>query len=839
MWSRCGSYQRIIARAPPAARSTRHPRARCFDGSVFLRCVSTTKNKDKEENQKPSKDNSKKSSSIHKMLPKFLQRIQNHKNQQQSTDNRNTNTAAATAGEEVIDMAVGWNPSHRKKKKVVARLPKVHALEEFPHPATNRALRRHQATVRILKMAAQRLGDPPTLHLLAFSFWATLGIAAVEGTILCQAWPLVESTEAAQFVAWYSVEQLIPSITWATQDPVLVAKSLDLDPHLVLRELSGEDAESATILLRTHLLATTRFFVAGFMMIASIVRAAGVSAGAFAQYEERIRQGQEPPLRIHTEESDDENVEYNAGIVIRFCGKDSYTTEVSLQRMGVHIFPVFEYPDRVQYLVWKHSEQMRRPVFWCVREGKYGSSFSWDRFPADACTFIKRDKTGERILVLEADATNPHDPLALGNAALDLTLDDASQGFRRMQERYTRAHPSIKFETLRVYLGNSMEIARTGGGHSYTLRHRVKYAKEVDVLIDSRAPVLQRILEWCGKVASGNDRRIVFQTSSRDYFNSLQKILRCYGYELYDPLDLRVGILSTRDRSNEKDGDISMQVKSLMNILMSNPNLDGIWQEHGALDILNPSVTQSNKRDEEAGSSDVVREKEKDIQQPWHTGESDMLRHVARMARLPRLVHMPTTAETVNAVEALITAGEVDATNCCAILERQEGVIALEYVLQRKSDLVRDEEKANTWINRSLHCDGHGTGSTDDHKTRNSDGDLDNELSEEEEEDWKQAELEQRRRRNGLQMICTSTIYDDLFRQVRMWTRMGFSSAHIQREMDQQFHEILEHSHTARKDDILEQLEQEEEEAATVASDTDTGQPERDVPSLDPPSSKL
>ena len=837
MWSRCGSYRRIIARATSAR--SRHPRANRFDGSVLLRCVSTTENNNKDkDNQNASKDNSQKSSTIHKMLPKFLQRIQNHKKEQQSSNHRNTNTAAA----EVIDMAVGWNPSRRKKKKVIARLPKVHALEEFPHPATNRALRRHQATVRILKMAAQRLGDPPTLHLLAFSFWATLGIAAVEGTILCQAWPLVESAEAAQFVAWYSVEQLIPSITWSTQDPVLVAKSLDFDPSTVLRELSGDDAESATILLRTHLLATTRFFVAGFMMIASIVRAAGVSAGAFAQYEERIRQGQEPPLRIHTKQSDDEDDEYNAGIVIRFCGKDSYTTEVSLQRMGVHIFPVFEYPDRVQYLVWNHSEQMRRPVYWCVREGKYGSSFSWDRFSADACTFIKRDKTGERILVLEADATNPHDPLALGNAALDLTLDDASQGFRRMQERYTRAHPSIKFETLRVYLGNSMEIARTGGGHSYTLRHRVKYAKEVDVLIDSRAPVLQRILEWCSKVASGNDRRILFQTSSRDYFNSLQKILRCYGYELYDPLDLRVGILSTTDQNNAEDGDISIQVQSLMNILMSNPHLDGIWQEHGALDILNPSVTQNDKKDEKSGSSSGVDEKGGNIQQPWHTDESDMLRHVAKMARLPRLVHMPTTAETVNAVEALITAGEVDATNCCAILERQEGVSALEYVLQRKSDLVRDEEKANMWINRSLDYDIHSNSSIDDHKTRNSDGDLDNEVSEEEEEkeeDWKKAELERRRRRNGLQMICTSTIYDDLFRQVRMWTRMGFSSAHIQREMDLQFHEILEHSHTARKDDILEQLEQEEEEAATVASDTDTGQSERNVPSLDSPSAKL
>lgn len=773
---------------------------------------------------------------LRKVLPRFLQQV-TARNDAQRSSNVNPNSSSRTS--EVVDMAVGWHPS--RHKKVVARLPKVHALEEFPHPATNRALRRHQATMRILRMAAQRLADPPTLHLLAFSFWATLGIAAVEGTILCQAWPIVESTDAARFVAWYSVEQLTPSITWATQDPVLVAKSLNLDPAVVLRELSGEDAESATILLRTHGLANSRYFVAGFMMIASIVRAAGVSAGAFAEYEERIRQGQEPPLRIHTEPQTDGYD--NGGIVLRFCGKDSYTTEVSLERMGTHIFPVFEFPDRVQYLVWKHSEQMRRPVFWCVREGKYGSSFSWDRFPADECTFIKRDKTGKRILVLEADATNPNDPLALGNAALDLTLDDASQGFRRMQERYTRAHPTIPFETLRVYLGNSMEIARTGGGHYYTLRHRVKYAKEVDVLIDSRAPVLQRILEWCSRVASGKDRRILFQTSSRDYFNSLQKILRCYGYELYDPLDLRVGIMSTRDPGKIDVSDSNVQVNSLLNILMSNPHLDGIWQEHGALDILNPSMTAKQNNDETILSE--TKKKEDNGRQGWHTtNESDMLQHVAKMARLPRLVHMPTTAETVNAVEALITAGEVDATNCCAILERQEGVRALEYVLQRKSDLVRDDEKANTWINRPLQHDIHDGGSPEEHKIRNSDDDLDNEFKEkDEEQDPKEAEME-RRRRNGLQMICTSTIYDDLFRQVRMWTRMGFSAAHIQREMDQQFHEILEHSHTARKDDIMEQLEQEEKNSATISKETltstqETPKEEQKDPIVDPLSTKL
>lgn len=446
-------------------------------------------------------------------------------------------SSSSSSGGQIVDThPLGSRPS----TKVLPRLPMVEKLEEFP-PDRSQALRRHQATVRILKIAASRLVEPPTLHLLGLTAWATMGLASLEAIILCNEWPWWESWEAGRFVWWYSIQQLVPSIVWDSQDATLIAKSLELDPTRLLRDLSlpNNDPALATALLRLHLLETVRFFVAGFMMIASIVRAAGVSAGAFSLYEEQIRTGREPPLRITPEDT--------PGVVIRFCGRDSFTTEVSLQKMGVHILPIFEIPDRVQHLVWQHSENLHRPIYWCVKENKYGSAYSWDQFPVDQSIFAepwKKDseeiKDRRKLLILEADATNPHDPLALGNAALDLNLDDASQGFRRLQERFSRAHPGEPkpFRTLRVYLGNSLEVSRTGGGHSYTLRHRVRYAKEIDVLIDSRAPVLERILEWCKRVA-GSDRRIIFQTSSVDYFKSLQRILRCYGYEIYDPLDPR------------------------------------------------------------------------------------------------------------------------------------------------------------------------------------------------------------------------------------------------------------------------------------------------------------
>jgi hypothetical protein len=296
-----------------------------------------------------------------------------------------------------------------------------------------------------------------------------------------------------------------------------------------------------------------------------------------------------------------------------------------------------------------------------------------------------------------------------------------------------------------------MEIGKTGGGHSYTLRHRIRYAKEVDVLIDSRAPVLQRILEWCHCVAR-KDRTIFFQTSSREYFLNLQQLLKEYGYEIFDPLDLRM-----LDKSRNEDEDSSHD-NSLMNVLLRDPTfLEQVWDDR---EILNEYVLSGNPEDKR------------------DTKKGDMLRRVARMARLPRLVHMQTTAETVNAVEALVTAGEVDAMDCCALMDRHEGVSALESILERKSKLVQSEEHKHKWIMEGLQ-------------------DVSSEDDEVEMADHDSAATANM---SGLQIICSSSIHDKLFRQVRVWARMGYSASDIQQEMDLQFYEILKQSHEAQKE---------------------------------------
>jgi hypothetical protein len=679
------------------------------------------------------------------------------------------------------------------------------------------------ALSRTLQMALHRVVEPPTLHLLAAASLATLGIGAVEATFMCQQWPFFESFDAGRFVCHYTVQNLFPSVVWETHDAKLVVTSLGLDPYSLLSSLTGDTVESATLLLRTQWLGTSRYFFAGFMMIAQLVRAASISMDCFTDYQQRIVNGREPPLSIHN------------GLIVRLCGSESHLSEVSLRNMGVHLFPVFEHPDRVRFLVRQYSHGKQRPVYWCCRPGLYWRSYSWDRFPADQKCFITTadhndaddDPAADRILVLEADATNGNDPLSIGNTALGLTLEDASEGFRRILQRYRQRglEAGRDFRTLRVYLGNSMEVTQTGGGHSYTIRHRVRYAKEMDVLIDSRAPVLSKILEWCNSVTAGKqvgEKKIFFQTSSREYFLNLKSLLKQYGYDIYDPLDLRMlhtlretlkqedaqYVVSNNNNNNNSSSSAlssssssSSPPRSFLAVLLDDPKyLAEELDEHGAF--------LSNSFFATTPTTAVIKDQQREFASASRTTTSttttanakDMLRMVVRLAKLPRLVHMETTAKTVNAVEALVTVGEVDASRCCALLDRHEGVVVLEETLRHRSEFVQSQKYQ--WQRKQP--------STSQTSAQNAPNEVPTDINDGEVTDLSNTALplavppkQPWSGVGGLQFICSSSIHDDILRQVRYWARQGYSAAAIQNEIDTRYQEILLKSHTVQKQVVL------------------------------------
>jgi hypothetical protein len=339
--------------------------------------------------------------------------------------------------------------------------------DEFPAATDmDRQKRSFESGKRIFNIAVKSVLEPRTIKLVVMSSAVVLGLGAAEGTLLCSKLPFVECFDSGVFALRYSAENLLPSCIWSTSDATLVASALGYDPHQLLKQFDPSSASDASTQLHVVQLASGRSIVAGFMLLAQLVRAVNISANAARIYEKNIRLGKEPPLLHGVDQR-----------VVRLCGRESDVTAVSLKRSGANIFPVYESPDRVQHLVQEYSDGGRSPVFWSVNHGYYGYGFSWDDFPVDEDCFI-HSTTGRNILCLEADATNSDDPLSLGDQSLDLNIDDASQGFRRIQDLYKKAREESfipPFRTLRVFLGNSLEESKSGGGYSYTLRHRVRY----------------------------------------------------------------------------------------------------------------------------------------------------------------------------------------------------------------------------------------------------------------------------------------------------------------------------------------------------------------------------
>ena len=600
-----------------------------------------------------------------------------------------------------------------KLESVWSRLPvsKLNPQDEFQHATHFQET--FETTRRIVNIAVNRIFEPSAVALFTFSASSVILLGGVEATLIVSQIPVLESADAGLFAVRYAFAQILPSCVWATQDATLICSSMGFNPETLLRHLDPSVPSDASTLLNIHLLSCSRSIVAGFMLLAQLVRAGAIGVAAVTEYETRIRTGREPPVRT-------------SPLIVRLCGRESDATVTSLQYMKRHLLPIFEEPERIQQLL----QNFRVPMYWCVNARKYAYHFSWENFSADEAYFLTT-KTGKQVLLLEADATNSGDPLSLEHHALDLTIDDASQGFRRIQERF-RALGDVDFRTLRVFLGNSLETFTSGGGHEYTLRHRVRYAKEVDILVDSRAPVLTEILSWCDRVA-GEDRTVLFQTNNREYFQSLKLLLERYGYKILDPLDFKLADrLQQEEEPAEKD---AASYESLLQILMEDP------MEVSASPIHNFESTGEDKK--------TSKTKPKN---------NDRKRQIVRLARLPRLVYYGSTAETVNAVEALLHAGAIKVTNCCAILDKDEGIRLLKSVLDKETGLV--QQGPLEW--RRAQTSNADTSSVNTH---------------------------------GLHIICSSAIYDNLFRQIREWTRTGYSQEAIQKELDVRYEEMLQQSH--------------------------------------------
>lgn len=700
---------------------------------------------------------------------------------------------------------------------------------------------------------------------------------------------------AARFAHQYAFEQILPSaICMPAKPAAAVALFLGHDPTAALAapfcsagtvpyDYSHVCSPSeAGLVLRQQGLAATRCTLATLAVLTMMLRTVTLSLRTAQELRERVRVGQEPLFRGVSQR------------VIRLCGRTSDVTSLSLSRYGAHIVPVFEEPEAVRALISEHSRSFQRPVFWHVAEGSYSQMSSWSRFRISSDMFL-RTTTGRRLLYLEADTTNHERSLSLSARSTDLTMEDASQGFRLIEAAARRmlddgatlstppppasggiggGKPSSSsssrpmMRTMRVVLGDprQCESAKTTARRR-DLRTRIRKLGEADVLIDSQASVLEAVLRWCAHVgspprrvdeplalmsdahreaahaaaevvaeqaeeaaeaavaqarkksaaaakaavvaeeeetlavaavaehkdlsrfaapgrasgaadaavsaveASRNaakaavdaeeaellaaiagageaaawvsaamlpERTIVFETDSKAYGAEVQAVLRRF--------DVAVIEEEEAERLEEELAEATREAASAYSeaaqALVAARERVASKAAAGEPVTGGPSGGEADGRLPKAERAKLARlaeiEERLDHVESWSANAAPSHAH----AQLPRLVYLSSTSETANAVQSLVRAGVADPARCCAILDKHDGV----HMLRALMPLATRRKAAAA-------------------------GEPDRPL---------------------VEVVDCSVIYDDLLRQVRVWSRLGHSASEIQHELDTRFLPISE-----------------------------------------------
>jgi hypothetical protein len=613
-------------------------------------------------------------------------------------------------------------PSPPPPRKDDTRLPDVmwKPEQEFPGKLTIQRdrmsfSRESQILLRIATVACISIFKPMRIVILGGFSAGVVCITSYEASVLLD--PACSLADALAFTFKYSLENFNASVIWETRDATLVAQSLGLNSEEILRTLDpANHPADAQRLLHLHSLYTMRSIVAGSMVIAQLLSIIRESMRATTRYIENVYTGHEPPLKGVTER------------IIRLAGDGSDVTEVSMARYGAHILPVYENPAKWRHLIGLWSFQGWIPCVWQVASGQYGYRHSWEQLEVDE-SFMLRTTTGKYILCIEADATNLDRAHDLQKPNNDVTLEEASQAYR-MIERAASRKINRPFRSLAVFLGDSQQLCDTGGTEFVTLRERIRLKKEVDVLIDAKAPLLLAILKWCTRFAE-KYKTIVLDATPLNY-GPLKLLLEKNGYTVLTPSEAdawmppppKPGTTEASDQSAQlpKGGSYSNDTScgSSKSSTASSPSPADKAPASGS----SKPTAKSSSSSVVSGAKATPTEKAPPGAKPPTATISD------KKEKLPRLIYYPTTAATINAVHTLLSAGLAEPRHCCVLINSPFGLSHLK------------------------------------------------EIAEYEEQDF--------------HPICAAEIYDDYFRQVRIWTRMGHAPSAIQKELDTRFATVLD-----------------------------------------------
>lgn len=181
------------------------------------------------------------------------------------------------------------------------------------------------------------------------------------------------------------------------------------------------------------------------------------------------------------------------------------------------------------------------------------------------------------------------------------------------------------------------------------------------------------------------------------------------------------------------------------------------------------------------------------------------------MAASPRIIYCRTTDETINAVRSMFDAGTADPYMTCIIIDRHEASqVELAQYFDAGKSRTRDAFQLSLEVEKLVEgerVDDAAATATDQSATEPAVADAANAGEGAHEAAAAAAAAAEKSAPlappspPGFEVISAPLIYDDLFRQVRQWTRLGFSPAQIQGELDTRFahiHEVMLAQHWSR-----------------------------------------
>lgn len=402
------------------------------------------------------------------------------------------------------------------------RHPNLHSALETVQRKYQSAIRLAGDTRGVANDTIHRLITPRNLLLAgplvaAGSVW---GLGAIEGAILSGGDPA--------FSTAYGLANISRSITWAREAPETVALAFNITRD-VIQNVPAEalkdnitSPEAAQIRIIMDTLLDARGSIADGTIMAYLITAATRIPRWGEQLKVAIFEGIET-LRKNLEQ------------MFFLGGEQSGPLVAAMLSDLTHIFPIVEKPEAVSALAELASKGGQYAFYLRLDGNHYENPGQWNKLTFRRNWLTKTDDGKRKYLLIVGDGSVYEEAIDLHDQPKqDLDVKELQVATQALQTRATECGiREDEYQTVTVYIGNARLERKSGSGEfKKTDRQLARRYKNVDIWIDTRAPLVEKILEWVG-----NNKAIVFDTLNQEYFKNLKKLMEERGINVFDAND--------------------------------------------------------------------------------------------------------------------------------------------------------------------------------------------------------------------------------------------------------------------------------------------------------------